>query len=221
MIQALIFDFDGLIVDTEVPDFESWRELYEEHGCHLDFDAWAVCIGLSTSAMSFNPLDELERQLGREIDRDAIRARRRKRYLELVAAQPLLPGVAERIAEAKGLGLKLGVASSATRDWVTGHLTQRGLIDYFDCVRCVEDVQRAKPDPDVYLAALGAIGAEPGRAIAFEDSPNGALAAKRAGLYCVAVPNGMTRHLPLDHADLRINSLADLTLSELLNDIAR
>src|SRR5438552_4015708 len=116
MIQAIVFDFDGLILDTEVPDYDSWQEAYLAHGCGLPWETWADYIGRAVG--SFDPCAELEAQLGRVVDREAVRARRRQRYRELVEAQPLLPGVRETIAEAKRLGWKLGVASSSTRDWV-------------------------------------------------------------------------------------------------------
>jgi len=219
MIQALIFDFDGLILDTEVPDYESWQEVYREHGCDLPFARWAECIG--TADILFDPYDELEAQSGRSIDRAAIRAKRRARYLEMIAAQPLLPGVEDYLADAKRLGLKLGVASSATSDWVHGHLTQRGLIEQFDCIRCADNVRRTKPDPELYLAALYALGLRAEQAVALEDSPNGIRAAVRAGLFCVAVPNALTRHLPLDEAHLRLASLAEMPLERLLASVMR
>jgi HAD superfamily hydrolase (TIGR01509 family) len=214
MIQALIFDFDGLILDTEVPDFASWQEVYDTFGCSLPFDDWAACIGTHSGA--FDVYSCLERQLGREIDREAVRAQRRLRYREMVAAQAVLPGVEAYLADAARLGLKLAVASSSDRAWVTGHLTRLGLMERFQCVRCAEDVRQIKPDPELYRAALAALGLEPHQAVALEDSPNGVLAAKRAGLFCVAVPNALTRRLALEHADLQVSSLAELPLARLL-----
>jgi HAD superfamily hydrolase (TIGR01509 family) len=217
MIQALIFDFDGLILDTEVPDFESWQEIYDSFDCSLPFADWAACIGTHSGA--FDVCGYLERQLGREIDREEVRARRRQRYREMIATQAVLPGVEEYLSDAAGLGLKLGVASSSDRAWVTGHLTRLGLIERFHCVRCAEDVRNLKPDPELYRAALDALGLEPRQAIALEDSPNGVRAAKAAGLFCIAVPNALTRQLALDHADMQIGSLAELPLGELIRKV--
>ena len=214
MIRSIIFDFDGLIIDTELPDFLSWAETFEAHGCSLPLSTWAPYIGRPSG--SFDPYAHLEEQLGRPIDRDAIRASRRRRYLELVEAQPILPGVAEYIADAGRLGLRLAVASSSSRQWVSGHLSRLGLSEHFDCIRCADDVQQAKPSPDVYNSVLDALHVEPRAALALEDSPNGVAAAKRAGLFCVAVPNSLTRQLPLDEADLRLESLADLSLERLI-----
>jgi HAD superfamily hydrolase (TIGR01509 family) len=129
--------------------------------------------------------------------------------------------VHDYIAEATHLGIQLAVASSSSRAWVSGHLTRLALSQHFLCIKCRDDVLQAKPDPALYQAALAALGVQPEEAIALEDSPNGILAAKRAGLFCVAVPNLLTRQLPLDHADLQISSLAALPLSELLRAVQR
>lgn len=214
MIQALIFDFDGLILDTEVPDYQAWLEVYAEYGCDLPLSTWASYIG--GAADVFDAYSDLEAQSGRFIDRQAIRAKRKKRYSELVAAQPILPGIVEYITTAKQLGLQLAVASSGSRYWVISNLTRLALLDSFDYVKCADDVERVKPDPALYLAALDALQVDPHEAIAFEDSPNGVTAAQHAGIFCVAIPNPLTSQLPLEHADLRLNSLADLPLETLL-----
>jgi beta-phosphoglucomutase-like phosphatase (HAD superfamily) len=108
------------------------------------------------------------------------------------------------------------VASSSSVGWVDGHLRRLGLRDAFAVVRCAGDVPRVKPDPALYLSVLEATGIPAAEALALEDSPNGVLAAKRAGLACVAVPNPLTARLDLGAADLRLGSLAELPLSELL-----
>jgi HAD superfamily hydrolase (TIGR01509 family) len=219
MIEAVIFDFDGLILDTEVPEFQTWQEIYQAHGCKLALEIWAT--GLGTSADAFDPCAHLEAQLGRLIDREVIHQRRRQRYHELLGAKAVLPGVREYIAEAKRLGLYLGVASSSSREWVVGHLTELGLYAYFDCIKCRDDVPHVKPDPALYQAVVETFALQPHQAIALEDSPNGITAAKRAGLFCVAVPNPLTRQLSLAHADLFVSSLADLPLQQLLDHVQR
>jgi len=216
-INALIFDFDGLILETEEPVYLSWQELYQAHNCTLSFDDWATIIGSADAA--FNPLDELDRQLGGSLDREQTETRRRQREMDLVLERPILPGVKDYLDSAKQRGLRISLASSSPCSWVTGHLSRLGLSAYFDCVLAREDVPHSKPDPALYLSALECLQVPAGSAIAFEDSPNGILAAKRAGLFCVAVPNAMTRHLPVDHADLRLESLADLTLEALLEQV--
>jgi HAD superfamily hydrolase (TIGR01509 family) len=213
MIKALIFDFDGLILDTEGPEYQSWREIYQAHGCSLPLSKWAEGIG---SSDTFDPYDDLSQRLGRPIDRAAVRAKQCTRFTELMANQSVLPGVERCIFEARELGLKLGLASSSSRSWVTGYLAQLGLEAYFDSIKCADDVERTKPDPALYLATLQALQVKAHQAIALEDSPNGVLAAKRAGIFCVAVPNAMTQQLSLALADLQILSLAELSLEKLL-----
>jgi HAD superfamily hydrolase (TIGR01509 family) len=212
-VKLIVFDFDGLILDTEAPVYDAWQEIYDEHGHALSFDKWAACIG---TADTFDPCLDLGSLVGRALDAEALRQRHRERTDALIAACAVLPGVREYIAEARGLGMTLGVASSSSRAWVDGHLRRLGLREAFSVVRCSDDVPRVKPDPALYLAVLAAAGVGPRDAMALEDSPNGVLAAKRAGLTCVAVPNPLTARLDLGAADMRLTSLAELPLTALL-----
>jgi HAD superfamily hydrolase (TIGR01509 family) len=148
-----------------------------------------------------------------------VRWQQRQQCDALIAAAAVLPGVHDYIADARRLGLQLGVASSSSRAWVSGHLARLELHQHFVCIACRDDVPRTKPDPALYHAALAALGVRPEEAIALEDSPNGILAAKRAGLFCVAVPNALTCQLPLHQADLQIPSLAAFPLPRLLHTI--
>jgi HAD superfamily hydrolase (TIGR01509 family) len=221
MIQAIVFDFDGLILDTEYPEYVSWQEIYQAHGANLPLSAWERSIG-SMDLNLFDPYAYLEAQLGRPVDRAEIRAKRRPRFAELVAAQSVLPGVEDYLAGARRLSLKVGLASSSSRAWVTGHLARFGLNGAtFDCLCCGDEVKRTKPDPELYLAVLGALAVRGDQAVALEDSPNGVAAAKAAGLYCVAVPNMVTHRLAFDQADLHLNSLADMSLEKLLEEVER
>jgi len=219
MIKALVFDFDGLILDTEGPIFQAWQELYQEYGGQLTLADWENCLGSAEGTQIF--YDNLEGQLGEPVDMDAIAPRLRAREMEMIDAQPILPGVSEYIQRARQLGLKLGVASSSTCAWVTGHLEKRGLRENFQCVLGSDDVQITKPDPDLFLSVVECLGVSAQQAIAFEDSPHGVTAAKRAGLYCVAVPNPVTRQLSLAHADLVLESLEDLSLDELIQVVEK
>jgi HAD superfamily hydrolase (TIGR01509 family) len=216
VIRAVIFDFDGLILDTEEPVYRSWLEVYEAHGQDLPFERWVEIVGSTTA--NFHPQHHLEEALGRPLPKDVL-DRRIGRRTEMILANALLPGVAQLIDAARAGGLKLGVASSSTGDWVTGHLGRLGILDRFDCLRCRDDVARAKPDPDLYIAVLECLGVNAAEAFAIEDSPNGVTAAKRAGLRCVAIPNTITASLDLSHADVILGSLADVSLAELVRRI--
>ena len=216
MIRALVFDFDGLILDTEEPVYRSWLEVYEAHGEELPFERWVQIVGSTT--IGFHPQHHLEERLGRTLPKEVL-DRRIGRRTEMVLANKLLPGVLEHLDAARAARLQVGVASSSTRDWVMGHLARLGILDRFDCLRCRDDVANVKPEPDLYVAVLECLGVAASEAIAIEDSPNGVLAAKRAGMRCVAIPNWITARLDLGQADVVLGSLADVTLAELLRRV--
>ncbi|HXC80055.1 MAG TPA: HAD-IA family hydrolase, partial [Candidatus Acidoferrum sp.] len=174
MIRALVFDFDGLILDTEEPIYRSWLEVYQAHGESLPFERWVQTVG--STNMQFHPQHHLEARLGRPLSQ-AVLDHRIGRRTEMILAQQILPGILQHIDDATALGLKLGVASSSTRDWVGGHLERLGILGRFDCVRCRDDVNHAKPAPDLYIAVLDCLGVSPAEAVAVEDSPNGVIAA--------------------------------------------
>jgi len=217
MIQALVFDFDGLILDTESPMFQSWQEIYDSHGCQLDFEKWVSNIGKGED--DFDPVVDLEQLIGRQLNRESLVSLWQKRERALIDAQPTLPGVEDYLRDARKLGLKVGLASCSSREWVTRHLKRLELLKYFDCIRAADDAQSLKPDPELYLNTLECLGVPPGQAVAFEDSIYGILAARRAGMYCVFVPNPLSRRLPVDHADVHLDSLGDMSLEELLRKI--
>ena len=213
-IRALLFDFDGLILDTETPSYASWQEVYREHGHELPLDRWAAIIG---TVGGFEPLDYLE-ELHGPIDRAAVRTRRQKHELRLLEIEELRPGILDYLEEAERRGLKTAIVSSSTRTWVDRHLVRLERAEHFDeIVTADRDQARSKPSPTLYLEALERLGVSADEAIAFEDSPNGVAAAKAAGIFTVAIPNGVTAALGLDEADLRLESLAELPLRELLD----
>ena len=214
MIRALIFDFDGLILETEEPVFQSWQELYHSLGCEIPFEVWGSTIGRSEDI--YDPFDELERQLGRQVDRGKLDPPRRQRELELIDEQSIMPGVENYLLRGRALGLKIGLASSSSCAWVTGHLKRLDIIEHFDSILASDDVKRTKPAPDLYLLSLEKLGVSPDQAVVFEDSPNGVAAAKTAGIFAVAVPNIITKQLSLERADLCLDSLEDMSLDSLL-----
>jgi putative hydrolase of the HAD superfamily len=141
--------------------------------------------------------------------------RRRLRHHALIAEQEVRPGVLALIDDAFAAGIPVGVASSSDTTWVEGHLDRLGLLERFTVVRCRDHVARAKPHPDLFAAALAAVDASPAQSVAFEDSYHGCSAAKAAGMHCVVVPNDVTRSQEFDHADLVVESLADVSLDRL------
>lgn len=217
VIRALIFDFDGLILETEGPIYQSWQEVYQAHGQQLPLAEWVETIGTWDSG--FDPYSDLEGHLGRKLDWSIIERRRRQRETSLVLQQHVLPGVVEFIHDAHRMGLKVGVASSSDRNWVQGHLQRLGLLASIDCLRVKEDVQRTKPDPELFLSAAACLGIQPCEAIVLEDSHHGVMAARAAGMFAVAVPNGLTAHLPFREAHIRLESLASLPLEKLIASV--
>jgi HAD superfamily hydrolase (TIGR01509 family) len=208
---ALIFDFDGLIVDSETPGFQAWSEVFVTHGGTLPFEKYSACIG---TIGGFDLHGYLEQQTGRRFERAELETTCNKRWLELMKEQPLLPGIAECVSTARARGLKLAIASSSTQNWVTHNLRRFKLLEYFETVCTSDYVDAVKPDPALYHLALEKLGVTSEEAIAFEDSPNGILAAKRAGIFCVAIPNRLTKDLPLELADRRLSSLLEFDFDD-------
>jgi HAD superfamily hydrolase (TIGR01509 family) len=227
MISALIFDFDGLIVDTESPALASWQQIYAEYGQSLGLETWQGALGtnhgfdalahLLALVAAANPErgDEL-RAIGPEIF-----ARRQRLKAELSEAQPLLPGVLAMLDDAADVGMPCAVASSSGRGWVEGWLRRHAIIERFVCVRTADDVARTKPAPDLFVSAASGLGRPPAECLVFEDSPNGILAAHAAGCPVVAVPNQITGQLVLPPANLVLPSLAALPLAAILAALTR
>src|SRR5438067_7675390 len=205
VIRAIVFDFDGLILDTEEPIYRSWLEVYQAHGEELPFERWIQIVGSTTAG--FHPQHHLEERLGRPLPQEVL-DRRVGRRTEMILANAVLPGVIQHLDAAREMGLRLGVASSSTGDWVRGHLVRLGILERFDCLRCRDDVAHAQPEPDLYVAVLDCLRVAATEAVAIEDSPNGVTAAKRAGMRCVAIPNSITGRLDLSQADRVRTSLA-------------
>ncbi len=219
MIEALLLDFDGLVVDTETTDYETWRSVYQDHGVELPRDRWVASIG--TDGSGFVPLQHLSELLGGEINEDAVTTARRTHREALFASLRPLPGVVDWMTDAREAGLRIGVVSSSPTVWVEDHLARVALRGHVDFLMTRDDVARVKPHPDLYLRALEHVGTRPDRAIAVEDSPNGLRAAKAAGLFCVTVPGPMTRNLAFESTDLMLGSLAERSLASVMEQLGR
>ncbi|MGH8020007.1 MAG: HAD family hydrolase [Opitutaceae bacterium] len=212
-LRALFLDFDGLVLDTEDACFASWQWLFREHGHDYRLEDYLKIIGSDYDA--HDPRTLLDQLTGRALDWAALEASRREAELRLGHGLTVKPGVREIVAEAEARELFRGVVSSATRQWVRGHLDRHGLLQSFHTLVCRDDVARIKPAPDLYLEAIRRAGINASEGIVLEDSHNGSLAAKDAGLWCVAVPNTITVTQDFSHADARVDNLASTTLAEL------
>jgi HAD superfamily hydrolase (TIGR01509 family) len=212
---AILFDFDGLVLDTETSEFLTVADSFADHGLELSRDEWVKIIGTADHP---HWTDMLETALGRPLDdREAVLETRRARHHARISEEPLRPGVIELATAATEAGVGVAIASSSPLDWVTGHL-QRFDVDHLFPVKATRDdvgKERTKPHPDLFLLAAERLGVDPTACVVLEDSEPGITAAKAAGCVTIGVPAGMTAHLGFAHADLVVRSVAELDLDRL------
>jgi HAD superfamily hydrolase (TIGR01509 family) len=212
-LEAIVFDFDGLIVDTEGPGFASWSELYERFGQKLTLDDWRHATGY---VGGFDPALHLEKLLGHRLDWSDLAAGRERRNWELTLQQSTLPGIERLMKEASDRSIKIAVASNSGYGWVDQGLERLGLRQLVEVVVTRDMVLNPKPAPDVYLKAVQTLQADPWYSIALEDSEPGSRAAKAAGLRVVAIPNQFSERQNLSMADLIVPSAEDLSIERLV-----
>ena len=214
-LQGAIFDCDGLLADTETPDFDAWRVLYAEHGLTLALADWAETIGVAKGHELIDWHAPLAEAVGPAYDRDAAQARRRAHYQSAIEALTPMPGAVALLDALAAEGIPCAVASNSERVWVDRVLAITGLAGRFAAIATADEVAHPKPAPDVYLLAAERLGLPPQACAAFEDSPRGLAAAHAAGLWTVAVPTGLTRHLDFAQAHHLVESLEQLTPNDL------
>ena len=207
---AVVFDFDGLILDTEWPIYHSANAAFVDHGVELSFELWQSFIGRLDHP---HWTEILADTLGRPVDRDQLMARYLPPREELIASLPIQPGIAELIDSLVDHGVPLAVASSSSLEWVTGHLRRLELIDRFDAIHGGDHVEHRKPAPDLYLLACSSLEVEPSSAVAVEDSRTGCDAAIAAGMAVVAIPSRMTVGMDFAQADLVVESAFELDVA--------
>ena len=213
MLRALIFDFDGTILDTEMPTFIAWQQTYAKYGQVLTLEEYSAVIG--SDYHKFDPRRTLEERSGQRFDWHTLDTERRSHCYRIIEQQESLPGVRRLLLEAKARGIRCGVASSSPTDWVQGHLERLGLLSHFSSISCADNGCPPKPAPDVYLRALKLLNISPDEALAIEDSPNGLLAAQSAGIRCIIVPNQLTRLLPFPAKEQLLSGLGSVSLENL------
>jgi HAD superfamily hydrolase (TIGR01509 family) len=212
MLSAIVFDFDGLIVDTEYAGFVSWREVYDRFHVELSLDDWSHATGY---VGGFDPALHLEQLLGKKLDWAQIIPEREARNWALTLEARTLPGIEILFRSARDRGLRIGVASNSGNGWVEEGLKRLGLRTFVDAVVTRDMVVNPKPAPDVYLKTVQNLAIEPNQAVALEDSEPGCRAAKQAGMKAVAIPNQFSERQDFAVADLIVKSAEALDLKSL------
>lgn len=215
MLKALIFDFDGLILDTETPEVLVWQSIYRDHGFELPVQEWEKTIG-GYGLSTFDAAEHLAHLSQGRLDAVSSRLRYRREADAIIHASPILPGIREMIREAKIQGLKVAIGSSSPHSWVDTHAKRLGIFPLFDHIICQDDVPpgRTKPHPDIYLKVLEKLQVRNHEAVVFEDSVNGVSASRSAGVFVVAVPNPLTIKMNVS-GDMTVSSLAEITLRDI------
>ena len=205
VIRAVIFDMDGVIVDSEPYSMQALVDELRRHGIDPTEEDLRRSYG-RTITEDF--VDYFSRH-GVTADVETAVARERVRYYELAAGNlKPFPGVMALIDHLRAQGLRLALASSGDRDKVAFSSRALGLDGVFETVVTGDEIVHGKPHPEIYVMAARGLGVEPGECLAIEDAPNGVRAAKRAGMRCIAVTNSVLRE-DLQGADLIVASLAD------------
>ena len=212
-LQSLIFDFDGLIVDTEKPGFDSWNEIYADFGQRLTLDDWRGATGY---VGGFDPGVHLEALVGRKLDWPNLAPRRDARNWELTLKQGVLPGIRELMLAAVNADIPVGVASNSGFGWVNDGLERLGLRNLVQAIVTRDMVLNPKPAPDVYLKTAETLQVSPAFSVALEDSEPGCRAAKAARMRAVAIPNQFSERQDLSVADLVVPSAKVLSLERLV-----
>ena len=188
--------------------------LYAENGHELTLDVWVKCVG--SDFEHYDPAAELERLSGRKLDWDELERRRSQESKRLSENSGLLPGVKTILEAAEESELPKAIASSSPSDWVLPWLSRLEIEHHFHAVRTLDHVEKPKPDPELFLAAAESLDIDPAELVVFEDSLNGLKAATAAGMRCVIVPNAVTGSLDFAEAALRLSSLAELALGDII-----
>ena len=215
MISTVIFDLDGLLADTELLHCQAYQMAFAEHGVDLDTGDYAehwirqgkgIADWVDLRGLTFDP--------------HALRMRKSQHYLNsLEASLRPMDGALELLESLHGK-FRIALASSSYRDAIEGVLAGLGIASYFEVIVSGLDVAQVKPAPDIFLLAARVLRVDPTECLVFEDAEKGVIAAHRAGMRCIAVPNDFTRHHDFSKATRVCASLREVNL-DLLAELER
>lgn len=215
MLKALVFDFDGVIVDTETQWYYIYRDwLKKAYHYDLRIQDYLVCVGSSSERL----FAFLKQKLGTDEDIRKFEKQAMSEFIERTRNLPAMEGVAELVTAAKEKGLRLAIATSATRKKPQVHLERLQLLEYFDAFSTAELSRHIKPAPDIFVKAAELLDCSCTECLAIEDSRNGLIAATRAGMPCLIVPNKITESSDFTGCYRKLSSLKELKLEELIAD---
>ncbi|MFB7140814.1 HAD family hydrolase [Gottfriedia sp. NPDC056225] len=217
MIKAVIFDFDGLIVDTESVWYEAYKEVLNRYEVELTLQKFSEVVGTSDEIL----FEYINSNLKEPIEKENIEQMAKELVDEKLLEPVLRESVEDYLISAKNAGLQIALASSSSREWVQSFLEKLNIYKYFSVIKTKDDVAKVKPDPELYLKAIEEIGVDVTEAVAFEDSLNGLIAATKAGLQCVIVPNSVTSHLAFENHSLRLSSMAEKSLEDVIEQLSK
>jgi len=213
-LAAVVFDFDGVILDSESAEFESHRRIFERYGAPLTPEEWCDQIGVWIEEHERRWCTRLNELCGGAMEYDAFKAEQQRIFYELLSCEPMR-GIRELLGALAVAAVPTAVASTASAAWVVPAVERLGLTDRFRTIVTANDVQRRKPAPDVYLEAARRLGADPRLSVAIEDSGPGIAAATAAGMKTIAIPHWLTERHDLALATLRVADAGELTIDRL------
>jgi HAD superfamily hydrolase (TIGR01509 family) len=205
---AVLFDFDGVLVDTEWAIYQAWLATFQAHGHELPLDVYTRCIG--SDFATWSPKTHLEELSGLAFDWHDLDAKRQDAIMADLADEGIMPGVIPLLEKLAVQGIRRAVVSSSSHHWVDGWLEKLAFAEHFETVVCRGDAPQIKPAPDLYLEAAKRLGLEPKDCLVIEDSLNGMHAAKAAGMPVWIVPNRVTSSLDFSGANRVFPSFTEL-----------
>ena len=206
--RGIIFDFDGVLVDTEWAIYQSWVHLYAREGQEISIATYSPCLGAGYS--HWDPAKHLENLTGKSYDWDKETPARQAMLEADLERMGLMDGAAELLDWCAEQGIPVTVASSSSRRWVQGWLEKLGIYSRFAGVFTRTDGYAVKPSPALFEAAQQCMGLRKDDCLIIEDSENGTIAAQNAAIPCVAIPNRMTESSDFSRAAYRCASLREL-----------